>query len=321
MHIEPRGDSWRVIVQRKAAKRLTRTFQTKAAAERWGRKMERQIDEGDTPVRAKGTLGNLFQRYIKEVSDHKPTSGRWEAIRLQKLDREFGEVQLDKDMTKVFVEWRNKRLKTLKPSSVRRELVVVSAVFTYARKEWRMALKNPLKDITWPTDGPPRTRRISPAEETELLDKMGFDWAKPPTTLKSYLPWVFLFALETAMRLGEILTLEWGQVAEKWVTLEKTKNGDSRVVPLSQKARRIIAIMPKVGDRVFSIRPGTFDQYWRDVRPVGLHFHDTRATALSRLAPRFQPMELAKISGHKDLDLLMNTYYRPTPDELADRLG
>lgn len=150
---------------------------------------------------------------------------------------------------------------------------------------------------------------------------MGFDWAKPPTTVKSYVPWVMLFALETAMRLGEILTLEWGQVAEKWVTLDKSKNGDSRTMPLSQKARRVIATMPKVGARVFMIRPGTFDTYWRAIRPDGLNFHDTRATALSRLAPKFQPMELAKISGHRDLNMLLNTYYRPTPEELADRLG
>lgn len=219
------------------------------------------------------------------------------------------------------IQWRNERLKQVKSSSVRRELVVISAVFTHARKEWRIAIKNPLKEMRWPKDNPARKRRISPVEEQQLLDSMGFDWAKPPTILKSYTPWVFLFALETAMRLGEILSLEWGQVAEKWVTLDKTKNGDSRVVPLSSRARQIIETMPKVGKRVFMVRPGTFDQYWRDVRPAGFHFHDTRATALSRLAPKFQPMELAKISGHRDLNMLLNTYYRPTPDELADRLG
>lgn len=318
-HYEQRGDAWRVIVQRKSAKRQTKTFKTKEAARRWATKIERQLDMGDTPTRPEGTLGRLLQRYMEEVSENKP-SGRWEIVRLKRIDLELGEVQLDKDMTQAFLDWRNKRLKTVKSSSVRREMVTLSAVFTYARKEWRMALKNPLKELTWPRDSDPRTRRISPVEEKQLLEKMGFDWAKPPTTLKSYTPWVFLFALETAMRLGEILTLTWDQVAEKWVTLDKTKNGDSRTVPLSSKARQIIATMPKVGSRVFMVQPGTFDNYWRAVRPAGLHFHDTRATALSRLAPKFQPMELAKISGHRDLNMLLNTYYRPTPDELADRL-
>lgn len=314
-----RGEKWRVLVRRVGRKTISKTFTTKAQGESWARSIEHEIDYGGAPARPKGTLGELFQRYITEVSDEKP-SGRWEAIRLRKLDREIGETRLDTDLTKTLLEWRNKRLKLIKPASVRREMVVMSAVFTYARKEWRMTLKNPLKEMTWPSDSRPRTRRISLVEEQQLLDKMGFDWAVPPTTLKSYTPWVFLFALETAMRLGEILTLEWSQVAEKWVTLDKTKNGDSRAVPLSSRARQIIATMPKVGSRVFMVQPGTFDNNWRAVRPPGLHFHDTRATALSRLAPKFQPMELAKISGHRDLNMLLNTYYRPTPDELADRL-
>jgi hypothetical protein len=32
-------------------------------------------------------------------------------------------------------------------------------------------------------------------------------------------------------------------------------------------------------------------------------------------------MELAKVSGHKDLRILLNTYYRVTAEELADKLG
>jgi hypothetical protein len=31
-------------------------------------------------------------------------------------------------------------------------------------------------------------------------------------------------------------------------------------------------------------------------------------------------MELAKVSGHRDLRILLNTYYRVTVDELADKL-
>src|SRR3546814_4725521 len=47
----------------------------------------------------------------------------------------------------------------------------------------------------------------------------------------------FLFALETAMRAGEIVGMMWPDVAEKSVTLPRTKNGDVRRVPLSKRAR------------------------------------------------------------------------------------
>jgi len=320
MHLERRGESWRAIVQRKGSKKQTKTFRTKALAEAWARKIEHDIDQRLVVVRPKGTVGELLLKYAEEVSDHKPP-GRWERIRLERIDRELGDTKLDGNLVEALIAWRTDRLKTVSPGSVRRELGLISSVFTHAQKEWQVPVKNPCKDIRLPPENKARTRRISPEEQQALLDKMGFDWGKPPTTLTSYVPWVFLFALETAMRLGEILSLEWPQVAEKWVTLDKTKNGDSRTVPLSSTARHILATMPKVGKTVFMIQPGTFDVCWRRVRPEGLHFHDTRATALSRLATKFQPMELAKISGHRDLNMLLNVYYRPTPEELADRLG
>lgn len=49
-------------------------------------------------------------------------------------------------------------------------------------------------------------------------------------------------ALETAMRLGEMLSLEVGQInfQEKTIFLENTKNGDSRQVPMSSVIERLL---------------------------------------------------------------------------------
>lgn len=51
-----------------------------------------------------------------------------------------------------------------------------------------------------------------------------------------------------------------------------------------------------------------------------LHFHDTRAEALTRLARKVDVLTLAKISGHKDLRILQNAYYRETAEQIAARL-
>lgn len=319
-YFEKRGDSWRAVIQRKNSTKQSKTFQTKAAAERWARDIEYRLDNGISMTTAKGTLGWLMSKYAGEVSMNKEKGSRWEVIRLRRFTREFGTLKINTDMSARLIQWRDKRLETVTEGTVKREFGLLSAVFTHARKEWRIAVTNPLHEIRWPKDNPARIRRIMPDEEEAILNLWNFSWDTPPTMLKTYVPWIFLFALETAMRRGEILSLTWEQVHEKWVQLDKTKNGDSRTVPLSKKARRIIECMPKAGERVFMVRPGTFDMYWRQRRPEGLHFHDTRATALSRLAPKFQPLELAKISGHRDLNMLLNTYYRPTPEELADRL-
>ena len=62
---------------------------------------------------------------------------------------------------------------------------------------------------------------------------------------------------------------------------------------------------------VFNITSGSLEN---------LHFHDARREALTRLAKIYSPMELAKISGHRDLRILLNTYYAPTVEDLADKL-
>ena len=51
-----------------------------------------------------------------------------------------------------------------------------------------------------------------------------------------------------------------------------------------------------------------------------LHFHDTRAEALTRLSRKVDVLTLARISGHKDLRILSNVYYRESAAEIAERL-
>jgi integrase len=95
-------------------------------------------------------------------------------------------------------------------------------------------------------------------------------------------------------------------------------------VPLSSEARRILEQLPKDAERCFNISSQVLDASFRRAKDKALisdlHFHDSRREALSRLAKKFTPMELAKVSGHRDLRILLNTYYAPTADDLADKL-
>ncbi|EGP02440.1 site-specific tyrosine recombinase XerC [Pasteurella multocida subsp. gallicida str. Anand1_poultry] len=56
------------------------------------------------------------------------------------------------------------------------------------------------------------------------------------------------------------------------------------------------------------------------LKEADLHFHDTRREALTRLSKKLHLMELAKVSGHRDLSILQNTYYAPDISELANKL-
>jgi len=55
------------------------------------------------------------------------------------------------------------------------------------------------------------------------------------------------------------------------------------------------------------------------VKIENLHFHDTRHEAITRLAKKLDILDLARMTGHKDLKSLM-TYYNATPAEIAAQL-
>ena len=63
-----------------------------------------------------------------------------------------------------------------------------------------------------------------------------------------------------------------------------------------------------------------FSKLCAELLIVGLTFHDTRASALTWLSRRMDVMTLARISRHKDLRILMDTYYRETAEQISARL-
>ena len=60
---------------------------------------------------------------------------------------------------------------------------------------------------------------------------------------------------------------------------------------------------------------------WRKIKRRALcddiHFHDSRATALTRLSQRLDVMQLARMSGHRDIKILYAVYYRETAEAIA----
>jgi len=131
---------------------------------------------------------------------------------------------------------------------------------------------------------------------------------------------MFLLAIETGMRLGELLSLRWSDVSEKKVTLRATKNGDIRHVPLSEKAREIIKRRSEIDKTsVFTLTQHVASQTFRRATINGCHFHDSRSEAVTRLSKRLDVMQLAKVIGHRDLKSLL-LYYSETPEDIADLL-
>ena len=135
---------------------------------------------------------------------------------------------------------------------------------------------------------------------------------------------MFLLALETAMRLSEMTGLTWERVHPKHVVLGDTKNDDKRDVPLSSRARELLANRGEDEDEVFKVSAASASALFRKAVKrtsiQNLRFHDSRHEGITRLARKLNVLDLARMIGHRDTRSLM-IYYNPRPEEIADRLG
>ena len=338
---QKRGETWRVQVRLRGVSKSA-TFDTHDEARAWAAREEAKALAGLKAARGQGvftTVADLFRRYADEVSPKK-RGERWEVIRLERfmLDPAFA-VHLRDFGPEQMAAWRDGRLTQVAPSSVNRELNLISGVFTTAIKDWRIGLAaNPVHLTSRPKNPPARKRRTSDAEAEAVRLKLGWDGATPPATSSQWVAWCHALAIETAMRRGEVMGLTRARVnlpgayvvlldgAEVGVA-GQTKTGRGRNVPLSRRARALLAM---VGDGapdapIVPIAPGTCDTLFRRAAKaaglVNLHFHDSRREATTRIAPKVgNSMDLAKITGHRDHRQLLD-YFEPDATELAEKLG
>jgi integrase len=316
--IRQRGAAWRAELY-KDGRRESNTFPTKRQAVAWAQRREAELISGRLPDH---TVKDALRRYANEVSP-KHRGERWEVLRLNSFESDpLAAIKLPAIRSVDIAQWRERRLKSVSAATVRREMNLLQSVLKVCRQDWGWLESDPFTSVERPPNPPSRRRRISQDEIDRVTLALGYDGGEP-STVSDRIALAFLFALETAMRSGEILGMKWADVAAKSVTLPRTKNGDVRRVPLSARAREIIAVMPKEADTVFDVDAATKDTLFRRARDAAkienLHFHDSRAEAIWRLSKKLDVMELARMIGHRDLKSLL-LYYNADADELADRL-
>lgn len=323
--VRKRGDAWRVEVCCRGV-RESASFDRKADALAWGVKREAEIRAG----RAAPVAMNLhaaFDDYAKLVSP-KHKGRRWEEIRLSAFKRSLPDGPLAALTAADVARWRDKRLKAVSAASVRREMTLLHSVIEVARREWGAIPANPMADVRRPPPTRPRDRIIANEERDALVAALGLVYGVPVATQSQEIAVAFLIALETAMRSSELLGLEWGNIDMllRVATLLESKNGDTREVPLSARAVELFGLLPTAAEKsgpVFRVAPETRDALFRRARDraglEGFTFHDSRATALTRLAEKLDILELARMVGHRDPRSLM-IYYRKTAAQIAQQL-
>jgi integrase len=314
------------MVRRKGMAPRAKSFDSKAEAERWARSLEAEVDRcgalPDTRIAENTTLAEILTRYRDEITPKK-RSAVSEMARINGiLRRAICYRTLTLLSTVDLAGYRDERLKAVAPATVVRELNTISHAIDTACREWGIHLaQNPCKLVRRPSPPRGRVRRLVGDEERILL-------AAADAGRTAYMRPLIVLAIETGMRRGELLTLEWRHIdLERRVAhLPFTKNGDSRDVPLSTRSVETLkALMTADSGQVFKVAPNAVRLAWeRLVRRAGLvdlHFHDLRHEAVSRLFEKgLNVVEVSTISGHKEMRMLQR-YTHLRAADLVARLG
>lgn len=317
--ISRRGNRWRAQVRRRGEKPISGTFETKARAQAWATQKEAEIlagKRGEFPVRS---FAQALDRYLEEESPKK-AGLRWERIRIEAFKRSKIAQKRVSEVTEADIAlWRNERLRAVSGATVRREMGLLGSIFDAARREWKWCASNPVSDVTKPPPSSSRRRGVSQTEiDLVCAELVG-------GALGRQVAAAFRLGIQTGMRKGEMLSLEWARVCDSVALLPRTKNGDARAVALSGEARETLSTLRGLDPvRVFTVDPASADVLFRKaVKRAGihdLHFHDSRSEAITRLSKKLDVLELARQVGHRDLKSLL-IYYAPSAEDLAKKLG
>jgi integrase len=221
-------------------------------------------------------------------------------------------------------------------ATVNRYIAALSSCMAYGVKTLEWIERNPCERIKKPAESKGRVRFLSDDERERLLAA-----CRPHAELYT----AVILSLTTGARKAEIMSLRWGQInfGRQIITLDKTKNGETRSVPLVGEAFTLLQERAKVrslaDDRLFpptsKAKKGAYldlETTWRAaIRTAAItnfHWHDLRHTAASYLAMSgVSLVEIAKVLGHRTLAMvaryahLSDEHVVSTGEKLAARLG
>ena len=313
-----------VQIRRQGYPSISRTFANLTIAKRWASTTEADMERNlHVVIPDNTTIGELLDRYEEDVSPtHK--SHQVEKYRLQTLRTHLGDKRVSALLPSVVCKYRDTRLKTVSPASLKRELTILSSVLNIAIKEWGIGIQqNPVSMVSLPKIGNGRDRRLESGEEQKLLSSTG--------ELKR----LIILALETGMRRGEILNIKKSHIdfTRQTLLIPLTKTDTPRTIPLSSRAIAVLREQLRGSEKVIPIEEtalfsytarglsGAFLRLSRRHKLDNLHFHDLRHEATSRFFEKgLNPVEVATITGHKDTRMLMR-YTHLRAEDLVRRLG
>jgi integrase len=216
----------------------------------------------------------------------------------------FRDLYLD-EISPLFIEkYKGIRVDQVSPATVNRELACLKHMFSMAIR-WQLVTSNPAKEVKLFKEELPALRILSVEEQDRLINECS-DWLKP----------IVITALNTGMRLGEILNLEWKHVGLdlRIITVTKTKTRENRIIPINSYLASILAKQPMIHQYVFPNRVGKpfndiHKAFYVAVRRAAIghfRFHDLRHNFASNLVMEGVDLVTVKeLLGHRQITTTM----------------
>ena len=323
--IQKRGDSYRVLIRKKGHAAVSKTFKTKALAERWARDTEYKIDEGKFAV-DKATVADTVEEYLKRMAQIGKPVPYNKSIIVRRAATDLGDKRLDQLTTEVLVDWISGKRDIL-PSTRQQYVIYFRTVLTTAETLWEarpdmVAYERAARFMRTHgiiAEANVRDRRVSDDEISTIVDH--FTHSRIP--YEDILP----FQLASAFRIGETCRLRWDDINEQDRTIlirqrKHPRKKRDEIAPLLGAAWDIVQRQPRTSEFIFPYKADSVSTgVTVAVAATGLedlHLHDIRHEAISRLFEQgYGITEVQLCSGHKDLKMLQR-YLHLRPADLHD---
>jgi integrase len=268
------------------------------------------------------TFKEMMEKYLDEYASKRVSEKSFRGYAKKPISY-LGDYTLSEVTPKTINEYKVKRRNDgVGPASINRELATMKKAFNLAIKEWEWIEKNPVARISMEEENNKRDRWLTIEEEEKLLK-----------VCPSWLRELVIIALNTGMRLGEIISLEWKGVDlfRKTVTVLKSKNKEPRTIPINETVFEMLkgkAKVKSISGLAFHSPTHTklhitsvdhaFKKAVKRTQIEDFRFHDLRHTFATRLIQAGKDLyKVQRLLGHKS-PFMTQRYAHHYPESLRD---
>ncbi|AZL83847.1 site-specific integrase [Aliivibrio salmonicida] len=334
----------RLTSNRKRIFEQSKTFTKESEAKNWATKLAKQLNKSGVPTEKQKTIliGDLITKYLIDPVTS-ASIGRSKYAVLSRL-RAYDIALIQADLLTAHDLINHCRVRKEEsthplPQTIYHDITYLKSVIDVAEPMFGYIANTKAHHDAIPTlvrydlIGRSQRRERRPTNKELVTMEQGLTRRQSHRCANIPLVDIFHLSIMTCMRLGEITRITWDDVDFKASTLTirdrkdpRNKHGNNCIIPLYQKVKEIIERQPKVGTLIFPYKKESIGAAWQRVcKEEGiedLHYHDLRAEGACQLFERgLNIVEVSKITGHKDINVLNNVYLRLGISEIHHNLS